>query len=146
MKSHTEYLWCETKTRREVINIQDKVEAAVAKAKVKEGFCFIGAMHTSAAIWVNDADSGLLKDIEEFLEGLAPFGKKYRHHHPLITVSWFRGFMAALNLGWVTLRWENGKFRVHRYRKLRSRARLLYEHMPSVDRLLDLGSARSEER
>ena len=81
MKSHTEYLWFETKTRREFINIQDKVEAAVAKAKVKEGFCFIGAMHTSAAIWVNDADSGLLKDIEEFLEGLAPFGKKYRHHH-----------------------------------------------------------------
>ena len=49
--------------------------------------------------------------------------------------------MAALNLGWVTLRWENGKFRVHRYHKLRSRARLLHEHMPSVDRLLDLGSA-----
>ncbi|MBS3062252.1 MAG: secondary thiamine-phosphate synthase enzyme YjbQ [Candidatus Diapherotrites archaeon] len=81
MKSHTAYLWFETKARREFINIQDKVEAAVKKARVKEGFCFVGAMHTSAAIWVNDADDGLLQDIEEFLQQLVPFGKKYRHHH-----------------------------------------------------------------
>ncbi len=81
MKSHTSYLWFETKTRREFINIQREVEAAVKKSKVKEGFCFVGAMHTSAAIWVNDADDGLLQDIEELLQQLAPFGKKYHHHH-----------------------------------------------------------------
>jgi len=81
MKSHTEYLWFETKTRREFINIQREIEAAVKKSKVKEGLCFVGAMHTSAAIWLNDADDGLLQDIEELLQQIAPFGKKYHHHH-----------------------------------------------------------------
>jgi len=37
-------------------------------------------MHITAAIYVNDAESGLIEDIDEWLEKLAPFGKDYKHH------------------------------------------------------------------
>ena len=80
MKSHTEYLWFETKTRREYINITDRVEAALEKSGIREGMALVSAMHITAAVYVNDAESGLIEDIDEWLDGLAPFGKDYRHH------------------------------------------------------------------
>ena len=80
MKSHTEYLWFNTKKRREYINITDKVEDALAKSGIREGLAFVSAMHITAAVYVNDAESGLIEDIDEWLDGLAPYGKDYRHH------------------------------------------------------------------
>ncbi|MBU1318551.1 MAG: secondary thiamine-phosphate synthase enzyme YjbQ [candidate division Zixibacteria bacterium] len=80
MKSHTEYLWFETKKRREYINITDRVEAALEKSGIQEGMALVSAMHITAAVYVNDAESGLIEDIDEWLDGLAPFGKDYRHH------------------------------------------------------------------
>ena len=80
MKSHTEYLWLNTKKRRDYLLITDRVAEIVAQSGVREGFCLVSAMHITAAIFVNDAESGLVADFDEFLEGLAPFGKDYRHH------------------------------------------------------------------
>lgn len=80
MKSYTEYLWFNTKKHREFINITDKVEDALGKSKIKEGFVLVSAMHITASVFVNDAESGLLADIEEWLEKLAPFKSDYRHH------------------------------------------------------------------
>ncbi|MEE9515190.1 MAG: secondary thiamine-phosphate synthase enzyme YjbQ [Candidatus Brocadiales bacterium] len=37
-------------------------------------------MHITASVYVNDAEEGLIQDIDEWLEGLAPYGKDYRHH------------------------------------------------------------------
>lgn len=80
MKSYTEYLWFNTKKHREFINITDKVEEVLGKSKIKEGFVLVSAMHITASVFVNDAESGLLADIEEWLEKLAPFKSDYRHH------------------------------------------------------------------
>ena len=80
MKSHTEYLWFETKKHREYINITEKVEAAVRKAGIQEGMTLVSAMHITAGVWVNDAEDGLLADIDEWLEKLAPYRDDYRHH------------------------------------------------------------------
>ncbi len=80
MKSHTEYLLFETARLREFINITDRVESALAKSAVKEGMVLISAMHITAGVWVNDAEDGLLADIGEWLEHLAPFKQDYRHH------------------------------------------------------------------
>ncbi len=79
MKSKTEYLWFETKNRKELINITDRVEDIVSKSKVQEGFCLVSAMHITAGIWVNDEESGLKQDFLEWAEKLAPFAE-YRHH------------------------------------------------------------------
>ena len=81
MKSHTEYLWFNTKKPREFINITEEVEKALEKSQIKEGLILVSAMHITAGVYVNDAESGLIADIEEWLEKLAPFRRDYRHHH-----------------------------------------------------------------
>jgi secondary thiamine-phosphate synthase enzyme len=80
MKSVTEYLWFNTGKHREFINITDKVEEIVRGSGIMEGFVLVSAMHITAGVYVNDAESGLIADIEEWLEGLAPFRRDYRHH------------------------------------------------------------------
>jgi len=79
MKSHTEYLTFSTHQHREYLNITDKVADAVAKSGVHEGMVLVSAMHITAGVWVNDAEEGLLADIDEWLERLAPHAN-YRHH------------------------------------------------------------------
>lgn len=79
MKSATEYVFFETRARRELVNITARLEAAVAKSGVKEGLCLVSAMHITAAIWVNDEETGLKQDLMEWLDKLAPAGD-YRHH------------------------------------------------------------------
>ena len=80
MKSDTEYLWFNAKQHREFINITDKVEEFVARSGVQEGFVLVSAMHITAGVYVNDAESGLIADIDEWLEKLAPYRADYRHH------------------------------------------------------------------
>jgi secondary thiamine-phosphate synthase enzyme len=79
MRSHTEYLWFNTKSRRELVNVTDRLAEIVAASKVREGFCLVSAMHITAAIWVNDEESGLKHDVMEWLDRIAPPGD-YRHH------------------------------------------------------------------
>ena len=80
MKSHTEYLWFNTEKRREYINITDRVESALDQSGIREDMALVSAKHITAAVYVNDAESGLIADIDDWLDGLAPFGKDYRHH------------------------------------------------------------------
>jgi secondary thiamine-phosphate synthase enzyme len=80
MKSRTEYLWFNTKNHREYINITRQVEEIVEKSNVKEGIVLVSAMHITAGVYVNDAEDGLIQDIDEWLERLAPFNQHYRHH------------------------------------------------------------------
>jgi secondary thiamine-phosphate synthase enzyme len=80
MKSHTEYLTVHTKKHREYIHITPHVEAALRNSGVQEGLAFVSAMHITAAVYVNDHESGLIQDIDEWLEKLAPFRKDYHHH------------------------------------------------------------------
>ena len=80
MKSLTEYLWFNTERKREYINITRNVEELVDKSGICEGFVLVSAMHITAGVYVNDAESGLIADIDNCLEGLAPFRANYRHH------------------------------------------------------------------
>ncbi len=80
MKSLTEYLWFNTKRHREFINITDSVEDVVRRSGIAEGFVLVSAMHITAGVYVNDAEAGLITDIEEWLEQLAPYRPDYRHH------------------------------------------------------------------
>ncbi len=80
MKSTTEYLTFNTKKKREYINITRDVERVLEKSGVREGFILVSAMHITAAVYINDAESGLIQDIDEWLQRLAPEGPDYRHH------------------------------------------------------------------
>ncbi|NSW56033.1 MAG: YjbQ family protein [Armatimonadetes bacterium] len=80
MKSHTKYLWFRTENRREYINITAEVREALDESGIAEGMILVSAMHITAGIYVNDAESGIIQDIDEMLDRLAPFGPDYRHH------------------------------------------------------------------
>lgn len=80
MRSHTEYLKFHTRQRREFVHITPQVEAAVRKSGIQEGLALVSAMHITAAVYVNDNESGLIHDITQWLEQLAPAKPDYRHH------------------------------------------------------------------
>ena len=80
MKAKTKYLWFNTKKHREYINITHEVEDLVAESGIKEGFVLCTAMHITAAVYVNDAEDGIIQDIDEWAERIAPFNANYKHH------------------------------------------------------------------
>ncbi len=79
-KAYTEYLLFNTKNRRELIRITDKVREIVKSSGIKDGLCLVSAMHLTASVFIQDDEEGLHEDIWEWLEKLAPFRKDYKHH------------------------------------------------------------------
>lgn len=82
MKSLTEHLWFDVSKRRDYINITRQVEDLVTKSGVQEGLCLVNAMHITASVYINDAESGLIQDYDDWLEKLAPHEpiSHYRHN------------------------------------------------------------------
>ena len=82
MKSFTERLIFNTKSRREFINITEKIEELLDKSGIREGICLVNAMHITASVFINDDEQGLISDFERFLEELAPHEpvSGYRHN------------------------------------------------------------------
>ncbi len=80
MKVHTDYLWFNTKQRREMVRITDEIAAIVKKSGVKEGMALVSAMHITAGVYVNDWEEGLIEDFAAWLEELAPAKPEYKHH------------------------------------------------------------------
>ena len=82
MKSLTEYLTFNTKTRISFLNITPDIEKLVYKSKIRDGLCLVNAMHITASVFINDNESGLHHDYEKWLEGLAPHEPiaQYKHN------------------------------------------------------------------
>jgi secondary thiamine-phosphate synthase enzyme len=80
MASFTEYLWFNTKHRREFVRITDQVAEIVRKSGITEGMALVSAMHITASVYVNDWEDGLIHDFGDWLEKLAPAKPDYRHH------------------------------------------------------------------
>ena len=81
MKSLTEQLWFNTKTRRAFINITPEIEGLVKKSGVKEGLCLVNAMHITASVFINDDEPGLHRDFDRWLEKLAPYQPTSQYDH-----------------------------------------------------------------
>ena len=81
MKSFTEYLIFNVKTRRGFVNITPKIRKLVTSSKIQEGICLVNAMHITASVFINDNESGLHRDYEKWLEGLAPHGPTEQYDH-----------------------------------------------------------------
>jgi secondary thiamine-phosphate synthase enzyme len=82
MKSHTEYLTYNIPSRRGFVNITPEVRKIIQKSGIKEGLCLVNAMHITASVFINDNESGLHHDYEEWLEEIAPHEpvSKYEHN------------------------------------------------------------------
>ena len=80
MKAHTKYLWFDTKNPREYIRITDEVAEMVEESGIQDGFVLVSAMHITAGVYINDWESGLIKDIDKWVEDVAPENPDYHHH------------------------------------------------------------------
>ncbi|MBX9568555.1 MAG: secondary thiamine-phosphate synthase enzyme YjbQ [Candidatus Obscuribacterales bacterium] len=80
LKTYTKYLWFNTKKTREYIRITDDIAEFVQESGIKEGFVLVSAMHITAGVYVNDWEDGLIQDIDQWLEKLAPENPDYKHH------------------------------------------------------------------
>ncbi|PLY02400.1 MAG: secondary thiamine-phosphate synthase enzyme [Desulfuromonas sp.] len=83
MKSYRKELWFDVPTRRELRNITREVADSVQESGVREGLCLVNAMHITASVFINDDESGLHADFEEWLENLAPHEPLSRYRHNL---------------------------------------------------------------
>jgi len=82
MKSHTHYLWFNTKRRQEILDITEAVAEQVGASGVGEGLVLVSAMHITASVFVNDHESGLWQDILDWLEGtIAPWAPEHYRHN-----------------------------------------------------------------
>ena len=82
MKHATKYLTFDTPHRRDYLNITPTVEDFVRESGIQHGLCLVNPMHITAAVYVNDDESGLIQDIDDWLEKLAPHEpvSGYRHN------------------------------------------------------------------
>jgi secondary thiamine-phosphate synthase enzyme len=80
MKNHTEYLIFDAKKRREMVHTTDEVEKIVRRSGVRDGLCLVSPMHITAAVYVNDLESGPIQDIGKWLEEPAPARPDCKHH------------------------------------------------------------------
>jgi secondary thiamine-phosphate synthase enzyme len=82
LKSYRKELWFNVPSRRGFINITPQVEECLRESGVTEGILLINAMHITASVFINDDESGLHRDLEVWLEKLAPHEpiSQYRHN------------------------------------------------------------------
>ncbi len=83
MNHATDYLTFETPNRRDYLNITDRIDEFVSASGIQHGLCLVSPMHITAAVYVNDAESGLIQDFDDWLERLAPHEptNQYRHNN-----------------------------------------------------------------
>ena len=81
MKSYRKELWFNVNRRRQLINITSQVEECLRESGIREGLLLCNAMHITASVFINDDESGLHHDFDEWLEGLAPEKPHSRYRH-----------------------------------------------------------------
>jgi secondary thiamine-phosphate synthase enzyme len=81
MKAKTVHLTFHTEKKIELIHISSQIEDIVQKSRIKEGLCLVNAMHITASVFINDNESGLIKDFQVWLEKLAPFNLEDYDHN-----------------------------------------------------------------
>ena len=81
MKHYRKELTFHIPNRRGLVNITRDVQQAIHASGVTEGLVLVNAMHISASVFINDDESGLHLDFENWLEKLAPEKPYDQYHH-----------------------------------------------------------------
>ena len=72
MRSYRKELWFNTESRRAYLNITPEINACLRESGIQDGLLLVNAMHITASVFINDDESGLHRDIDRWLEKLAP--------------------------------------------------------------------------
>ena len=81
MKSIRKELWFNIPNRRAFINITPNIKEILQESGIKEGLCLVNAMHITASVFINDDESGLHQDYDQWLEKLAPHSPISQYQH-----------------------------------------------------------------
>jgi secondary thiamine-phosphate synthase enzyme len=81
MKTYRKELWFEATRRRQLFRITPQIQDCLRESAVKEGLVLVNAMHITASVFINDNESGLHRDIEKWLEKLAPEKPHSQYEH-----------------------------------------------------------------
>lgn len=79
MRVHSDYMTVQTKEKREFLSITPNIKAAVEKSGIRDGIVLVSSLHSNSALFVNDDEPGLLQDIAEWADRIAPIGPIYHH-------------------------------------------------------------------
>src|SRR5262245_52080432 len=76
----TETLHISTTTRKQVVDLTDRIEAMFQKAKMQEGLCTLFLTHTTAALTTGEIGEGTEEDLLDVVEQMIP-RIRFRHAH-----------------------------------------------------------------
>ena len=79
MKIYNDFLTIECKQKREFRNLTPSVRAALSKSGIRDGMILVSSLHSNAAVFLNDEEQGLLRDLEAWLDQLSPQRSDYHH-------------------------------------------------------------------
>ncbi|KZX15881.1 hypothetical protein MBCUT_12060 [Methanobrevibacter cuticularis] len=79
MKIFKELMAIKTTERFEIVDITDKINNIILNNHIKLGIANIFSKHSTAAIIINENDSGLLKDMKNILKNVVSDENSYFH-------------------------------------------------------------------
>ena len=80
---HAEVITIETLDRVELVDLTERIGAIVLQSKVQEGLASVWSMHTTCAVFINEVQTALHKDIKQFLENTVSRNAAWVHNDPL---------------------------------------------------------------
>jgi len=98
-----------TKGFCDIVDITSRIQEAIKKAKVKDGFCIVSCPGSTVGITTIEYEPELLKDFKEFVEKLVPSDKRYHHDSVWGEANGFSHLRSSLFKPFLTIPIENGK-------------------------------------
>ena len=72
----------ETETRIELVDLTDRLSAFVVSAGLREGVLSVWSLHTTCAVFINEAQLALHADIKTALENMVARDAQWMHNDP----------------------------------------------------------------
>ncbi|MEM2192039.1 MAG: secondary thiamine-phosphate synthase enzyme YjbQ [Candidatus Hadarchaeales archaeon] len=79
MRTYVKEFTFTTKSRREIVDLTDRITEIVKESKIKNGILLVQLPHATASIVLNEGEKGLEQDILEKLDDLVPVRGNYHH-------------------------------------------------------------------
>ncbi len=109
MKIITKSISVNTKGAGDLIDITEEIQSALSQTKFKEGNVLVFVVGSTAGITSFEYEDGLIKDMRDIYEKVAPSNKHYSHDETWGDANGFSHIRAALQGPSMTIPFENGK-------------------------------------
>jgi secondary thiamine-phosphate synthase enzyme len=108
----------QTEGFNDIIDITEKVEETIKKSKIEDGIVAIFVVGSTAAITTIEYEPGLIEDIREALEKIAPMKGKYKHEEAWHDGNGYAHIRASLMKPSLSVPIENGKLCLGRWQQI----------------------------